>query len=141
MAIWKQPPSLEAMNTMCRDTAVAHLGIEYSEVGDDFLAATMPVDSRTVQPARLLHGGASVLLAESLGSLASQLVIGSDGTCVGLEINANHIRGARSGKVTGICRPIHLGRTTHVWDIRISDEGGKLVCIARLTMAILAREA
>jgi 1,4-dihydroxy-2-naphthoyl-CoA hydrolase len=116
------------------------IGIEITELTCERVVATMPVDDRTVQPMRLLHGGASVLLAESLGSLASMLVIDTEkASCVGLEINANHVRACRSGEVRGTCKPIHLGRTTHLWEIRIEDEEGRLVCIARLTIAILAK--
>jgi 1,4-dihydroxy-2-naphthoyl-CoA hydrolase len=116
------------------------MGIEYVEVGDDYVVATMPVDHRTVQPMRLLHGGANVLLAESLGSLASFLVVDpAKASCVGLEINANHVRSARSGKVRGTCRPIHLGGKTHLWEIRIDDEQARLVCISRLTVAVLPK--
>ena len=113
-------------------------GIAFTEVGPDFLRATMPVDARTHQPYGLLHGGASVVLAETLGSMASHLCIDSSRFyCVGLEVNANHLRGLRSGRVTAVARALHLGRTTHVWDIRLSGEDGKPSCIARLTMAIV----
>ena len=140
MSIWFQDrkPTVEHMNAMTKDTAVSTLGIEFVEVGDDFLRASMPVDSRTVQPFRILHGGASVLLAETIGSQAAFMCIdGSKYRCVGLDINANHVRGVTSGKVVGTGRPMHLGRTTHVWEIRIETEDGKLVCISRLTMAII----
>jgi 1,4-dihydroxy-2-naphthoyl-CoA hydrolase len=124
-----------------KNTMSEHLGMEFSELGDDFLKATMPVDNRTKQPYGLLHGGASVALAETLGSVASALVINSDEyNCVGIEINANHIRGVSAGLVTGIASPIHLGSTTHVWDIKIYDEKNKLVCISRLTVAILKKK-
>ena len=117
-----------------------HLGIQFSELGDNYLKATMPVDHRTRQPYGLLHGGASLALAETVGSVASALVIDhSNYMCVGLEINGNHIRGAKEGLVTGTCTPIHLGASTHVWDIKIHDEKNKLVCISRLTVAILKR--
>lgn len=118
-----------------------HLGMQYSEIGDDYLKATMPVDHRTHQPYGLLHGGASAALAETLGSVASALVIDPEKfICVGIEINANHVRGVKSGFVTGTCTPIHIGATTHVWDIRIHDERNKLVCISRLTVAILKKK-
>jgi 1,4-dihydroxy-2-naphthoyl-CoA hydrolase len=118
---------------------VEHIGIEFTEVGDDYLKARMPVDHRTRQPYGLLHGGASVSLAETLGSMASALVIDRQQYyCVGLEINANHVRGVREGWVTGIARPLHIGKTTHVWDIRIHDASDKLVCVSRLTVAIVA---
>ncbi len=117
-----------------------HLGIELIEVGDDFLKGRMPVDHRTKQPFGLLHGGASCVLAETLGSIGSALIIDSSKfMCVGIEINANHIRSARQGFVTGTATPIHIGATTHVWDIRINDEQDKLVCISRLTVAILKK--
>ncbi len=118
-----------------------HLGINFTEIGDKFLKATMPVDHRTNQPYGLLHGGASATLAETLGSVCSALVIDhANFICVGLEINANHIRSAKDGVVTGTCTPIHIGSTTHVWDIRIHDEKNKLVCVSRLTVAILKRK-
>lgn len=117
-----------------------HIGISFSEVGPDFLKATMPVDHRTQQPYGLLHGGASCVLAETLGSVASALVIDPEKfICVGLEINANHVRSARSGVVTGTCTPIHIGASTHVWDIKIHDEREKLICVSRLTVAILKK--
>jgi 1,4-dihydroxy-2-naphthoyl-CoA hydrolase len=114
----------------------------FSEIGDNYLKGTMPVDHRTKQPYGLLHGGASVALAETLGSVASALVVDhSKYMCVGLEINANHIGSARNGFVTGTASPIHLGKSTHVWDIKIHDENQKLICISRLTVAIIKREA
>lgn len=122
------------------DTITKHLGIEFTEAGEGYLMARMPVDGRTHQPFGILHGGASVVLAESLGSVASWMLL-DDPTkqrAVGLEVNANHLRAVRSGWVYGRCTPIHTGRTTHVWDIRITDEQGKLVCISRLTVAIIA---
>src|SRR6478735_12226529 len=116
------------------------IGIRFTEVGDDYLKATMPVDHRTHQPYGLLHGGASAALAETLGSVSSALVIDQEKfICVGIEINANHVRSVRSGIVTGTCTPIHIGATTHVWDLRIHDERNKLVCISRLTVAILKK--
>ena len=121
------------------DSIVRHLGIEFTEVGDGYLVARMPVDGRTHQPFGILHGGASVVLAESLGSTASWMLL-DDPTqqrAVGLEINANHLRSVREGWVYGRCTPIHTGRTTHVWDVRITDEQGKLVCVSRLTVAII----
>ena len=124
-----------------KNTMGDHLDIRFTEVGDNFLKGTMPVDERTKQPYGLLHGGASCVLAETLGSVASALVIDTEKKiCVGLEINANHIRSARSGLVTGTCKPIHLGASTHVWDIRIEDENNKLICISRLTVAILDKK-
>jgi 1,4-dihydroxy-2-naphthoyl-CoA hydrolase len=117
-----------------------YLGIEFLEIGEDFIAGRMPVDHRTKQPYGLLHGGASVTLAETLGSVASHLAVDSSQFhAVGIEINANHIRSARDGFVTGRCKPLHIGSSTHVWEIRISDEGDRLVCISRLTVAIIRR--
>lgn len=119
---------------------LAHLGIVMTEIGDDYLKATMPVDHRTHQPFGLLHGGASVALAESLGSMGAYLCV--DPTLynvVGLEINANHIRAVREGHVTGTARPIHIGKSTQLWEIRITDEADKLVCISRITLAVLAK--
>jgi len=119
-----------------------HLAIEWTELGDNYLKAKMPVDHRTKQPYGLLHGGASCVLAETLGSVASALVIDtSKFICVGIEINANHIRSARNGFVHGIVTPIHIGSTTHVWDIRINNEEDKLICISRLTVAILKKQS
>lgn len=118
-----------------------HLGIEFTEVGDNFLSATMPVDHRTVQPMGLLHGGASLALAETLGSIAANYVVNPETHyCVGLDINGNHLRAVRSGKVTGTASPLHLGSSTQVWSIEIRDEEGRLVCISRLTMAVLSRK-
>ncbi len=123
-----------------RDTLVDHLGIELLEAGDDYLSARMPVDRRTWQPARVLHGGASVVLAETLASWAATFCIDrSKSHCVGLEINANHVRPVAEGSVTGTARPLHLGRTTQIWDVRITDDAnGKLVCVSRVTMAVLS---
>ncbi len=122
-------------------TMAEHLGMEWVELGPDFLSIRMPVDHRTHQPYGLLHGGASCALAETVGSIASHMVIDAGKyNCVGLEINANHIRGITSGYVTGTATPIHLGRTTHVWDIKIKDDAGKLICISRLTVAILQKK-
>jgi 1,4-dihydroxy-2-naphthoyl-CoA hydrolase len=141
MRIWfKKDLTLEDFQTLGKDTMGDHIGIRFSELGDHHLSATMPVDHRTKQPYGLLHGGASVTLAETLGSVGSALVIDPEHfICVGQEINANHIRSARSGQVTGTATPIHLGATSHVWEIRIHDEQGKLVCISRLTVAILKK--
>ncbi len=123
------------------ETMGKHIGITFSDVGPDFLRATMPVDHRTKQPYGLLHGGASCVLAETLGSVASAKVIDPDKfICVGLEINANHVRSAREGMiVTGTCTPLHIGASTHVWDIKIHDERNKLICVSRLTVAILKK--
>lgn len=128
------------LNSTHKNSILDVLGVEFTETGDGYLVARMPVDHRTHQPFGILHGGASVVLAESMGSTASYLLL-PDPTkqrAVGLEINANHLRSVRSGWVTGRCTAIHIGRTTHVWDIRITDEQDKLVCISRLTVAIVA---
>ncbi|HEU4574137.1 MAG TPA: hotdog fold thioesterase [Chitinophagaceae bacterium] len=142
MAIWFDPSlAVEKIAPIGKNTMGEYLGIEWLEVGDDFLKARMPVDHRTRQPYGLLHGGASCVLAETLGSVASAMVIDhSRFICVGIEINANHIRSAREGFVTGTAMPLHLGATTHVWDIKIMDEQQKLVCASRLTVAILKRK-
>ncbi|HBN14575.1 MAG TPA: esterase [Pseudohongiella sp.] len=138
MTIWKRTPSLERLAENAKNTAVAHLGIEITEIGDDFLTGRMPGDHRTVQPHRILHGGASVLFAETLGSMAANLCLGSEAqAAVGLDINANHLRPVSSGWVYGTARPVHIGATTQVWEIRISNEAGKAVCISRLTMAVV----
>ena len=137
-SIWKRPVSVESLTSIHRDTAVAQLGIEFLEVGDDFIRARVPVDSRTVQPHRILHGGVSVVLAETLGSCGAASCVPPGQRVVGLEINANHIRSASSGWVTGIARPLHTGRTTQVWQIEMIDDAGKPTCISRITMAVLA---
>lgn len=139
MSIWKKPTDLEAIRRVARGTLDEALGIEIVEFGPDFIRGTMPVDARTRQPFGLLHGGASVALAETLGSLGCFLTLPDDGSrSVGLEINANHLRAVRDGIVTGTGRPLHLGRSTQVWEIRICDAAGNLSCISRLTMAIVA---
>ena len=142
MPIWfDKELSLEKLKPLGKGTMSEYLGIEWVEVGDSFIKAKMPVDYRTKQPYGLLHGGASCVLAETIGSVASAMVV--DRTkfyCVGLEINANHIRSAKEGYVTGIASPLHLGSTTHVWDIKIYDEKEKLVCVSRLTVAIILRK-
>lgn len=133
--------SLDQLNALSRNTAMEPLGIAFTEIGPDYLRATMPVDARTHQPYGLLHGGASVLLAETLGSSAGGLCAPDGHGVVGIEINANHLRGVRSGLVTGTARPLHVGRSTHVWEIRIEDEAGRLVCVSRLTLAVVPRPA
>jgi 1,4-dihydroxy-2-naphthoyl-CoA hydrolase len=141
MSIWKQPPDLVHINKWIAGSMLDHLGMRITEVGDDYLRGTMPVSARTKQPFGLLHGGASVALAESLGSLAGTMCL--DATremAVGLDINANHLRAITEGTVTGTARPLHLGRTTQVWEIRIEDERGKLVCISRLTLAVVPQQ-
>ena len=141
VAIWHQHPSLAQLNS-AKNTLVEHLGIEFIERGDDYLKARMPVDHRTVQPMGLLHGGASVALAETLGSSGAYLCVDpAKYVVVGLEINANHVRAVRDGWVTGTARPLHRGKTTQLWEIRITDAADKLVCISRLTMAVLDKPA
>ena len=132
---------LPALNQISENTLVAYLGIEFTAVGPDYLTARMPVDQRTVQPFGILHGGASVVLAESLGSMASACCIDLEKyAAVGLEVNANHLRAVTAGYVYGTARPIHLGNRTHVWDIRIEDEKQRPVCISRLTMMIIEKQ-
>ncbi|MCA4897135.1 MAG: hotdog fold thioesterase [Bacteroidota bacterium] len=138
MSIFKANPTPETLNKMFANTMVEHLGIECILIGDDFIEAKMPVDRRTHQPLGLLHGGASVALAETLGSVAATCCIDmATQYCVGLEINANHIKSVRSGFVFGIAKPIHIGKKTHVWEIRITNEAKEIVCISRITMAII----
>lgn len=135
---FRAPVSLDELNRLSRGTLIDHLGIVFTGAGEDWLQATMPVDERTRQPYGLLHGGASVVLAETLGSSAGNLCVDTASqVCVGLEINANHLRAVRSGMVTGTTRALHVGRTTQVWEIRIENEAGKPVCISRLTLAVV----
>lgn len=142
MSIWHSHPTLEQLEVYSRNTLSEHLGIRYTEIGADYLRATMPVNSHTHQPMGVLHGGASVALAETVGSLAAGLCIDRDKvTALGQDINANHLRPVASGIVTATARPFHIGRRSHVWGIEICDERGKPVCVARLTMAVVAREA
>jgi 1,4-dihydroxy-2-naphthoyl-CoA hydrolase len=138
MSLWKQPADLARLNAWSANTMMEALGIRITAVGDDWLAGSMPVDQRTHQPYGLLHGGASVALAETLGSTAAMLTLDPERElAVGLDINANHIRGVRSGTVTGTAKALHIGRTTQVWEIRIENEEGALVCISRITMAVI----
>lgn len=137
--MFRSDTTLDQLNTMSANTAIAALGIVFTEIGADYLRATMPVDSRTHQPFGLLHGGASALLAETLGSTAGGLVAPDGHGVVGIEINANHLRGVRAGTVTGTARALHVGRSTQVWEIRIEDAAGKLVCISRLTLAVVPK--
>ena len=137
MRIWTRPLSVEELTAIHQDTAPAHLGVEFLEVGDDFIRARVPVDSRTRQPHGVLHGGISVLLAETLGSCGAAYSCPDGHRAVGLDINANHLRGATQGWVTGTARPVHIGRSTQVWQIDLRNEAGQLLCVARLTMAIL----
>ena len=137
MPLWKKPVSVELLTAAHVDTTVAHLGIEFLEVGDDFIRARVPVDTRTRQPYGLLHGGVSVVLAETLGSCGAAYSCPEGQRAVGLDINANHLRGATQGWVTGIARPVHVGRTTQVWHIELSNDQGQLTCVSRITMAVL----
>ncbi|WP_026968998.1 hotdog fold thioesterase [Algoriphagus terrigena] len=139
--VFLSSPSLDQLNTISKKTMVDHLGIEFTAVGEDYLEATMPVDHRTKQPMGLLHGGANVALAETMGSLAASLTIDlSKQACVGLEINANHVRGVKDGKVKGIVKPVHVGKSTQIWEIKIYNESEQLCCISRITMAILDKK-
>lgn len=136
--IWPREYQVEDLNNRPKGHIGEVLGIEFMEIGDDFLSARMPVNEKTHQPYGILHGGASVVLAETLGSVASNLIVNSDKyIAVGLEVNANHLRPVKSGFVTGICKPIHIGGKTHVWDIRLYDDRGKMNCVSRLTVAIV----
>ncbi len=140
MSIFRET-TVEELNRLRENTLAERIGIEITEIGDDFLKGRMPVDSRTLQPYGIMHGGASAALAETLGSIAGSLVLDQEKEyCVGMELNANHIRSVRSGYVSGKATPIHIGRTTQVWEIRIETEQGKLVCISRLTLAVVPRK-
>lgn len=136
-AIWKKPVSVESATQYAQNTAITHLGIEFLDVGPDYLKARVPVDARTVQPMGLLHGGVSVVLAETLGSMGAYYASPEGHEVVGLDINANHLRSARAGWVTGVARPVHIGRSTHVWQIELRNEADEMVCISRITMAVL----
>lgn len=137
MPIWKRSFTLEDITSLSADTAVSHLGIEFTEIGDDFLRGRVHVDQRTCQPYGILHGGVNVVLAETLGSVAAACSIPEGWRSVGLNVSANHVRAARQGWVTGTARPVHLGQTTHVWAIELHDETGRLTCTCSLTMALL----
>lgn len=137
MRIWKQPISVELLTAANADSAVTHLGIEFLEVGDDFICARVPVDRRTVQPYGLLHGGVSVVLAETLGSCGAAFAAPAGHRAVGLDINANHLKGTTGGWVTGTTRPVHIGRSTQVWQIELHNDAGELTCVSRITMAML----
>lgn len=139
MAIWRYDVKIEDLNKRGQGTLVEHVGIEFLELGDDFIKARMPVDRRTVQPFGVLHGGASVVLAETLGSVAANICVDSSKKCFGIEINANHVYPASSGYVYGVVNPVHIGKSTHVWEIRITDEKGRLVCVSRITLAVLEK--
>lgn len=135
-AIWQKNTSVEALNQRNQNTLGSHVGMEVIELGDDYLIVSMPVDARTHQPMGLLHGGASVALAETVGSIAANIAVDDDHFCVGMEINANHVKAVRSGTVYGKATPLHLGKTSHVWEIKITTKAGDLVCVSRLTMAV-----
>lgn len=141
MSIWfNKELSVDHFSQIGNGTMAEYIGIEWTELGDNFLKARMPVDHRTKQPYGLLHGGASCVLAETIGSVASAMVIDHKRfQCVGLEINANHVRSTTSGFVTGVAAPLHLGSSTHVWDIKIYDENDRMICVSRLTVAIIER--
>ena len=142
MSIWRSLRTLEELNGNRQGTLIENLGILFTDIGDDFVRGTMPVDARTVQPYGLLHGGASVALAETLGSMGAAMCEDvAEYQVVGQEINANHVRAARSGLVTGTARAVHLGGRTHVWSIEIVNDAQKLVCISRITMAVIKRGA
>jgi len=138
MQIWQRPISLVILNEISRNSAVTHLGIEFIEVGDDYISGRVPVDHRPQQYSGLLHGGVSVVLAETLGSCGAGFSCPPDHQVVGLDINANHLRAAQSGWVTGTARHVHRGRSTHVWQIDLHNDAKELVCVSRITMAILA---
>ena len=135
--LWKQPVTVERLADIARDTAVSHLGIEFMEVGADFLRARVPVDHRTRQPYGFLHGGVSVVLAETLASCGAAGACEPGARVVGLEVNANHLRSATEGWVTGIARALHVGRATQVWQIELHDDAGRLTCVSRVTMAVI----
>jgi 1,4-dihydroxy-2-naphthoyl-CoA hydrolase len=137
-AIWTRPVSVDILSANHVGTAGEHLGIEFLAVGDDFIRARIPVDHRTKQPHGILHGGVSVVLAETLGSCGAAYSAPPGSRVVGLDINANHIRATTQGWVTGITRPVHIGRSTHVWAIELTDDQGRLTCVSRITMAVLA---
>ena len=139
-SIWHTTPTLEQLKPIQMGTIDQTLGIEIVELGEDYIKGTMPVDERTHQPTGRLHGGANVVLAESLGSLGANLVVDrSKHVCFGMEVNANHLRGVSHGLVTGIARPLHIGQTTQIWEIHIKDDKDRLTCVSRLTMAVVPR--
>lgn len=137
MSIWKQQATLSELNNLSNETLIAHLGIEYTQIGDDFITAKMPVDQRTRQPFGMLHGGASAVLAETLGSVAANLAVEKDKICVGLELNASHLRSVEKGFVNGIAKVVRIGRTVQVWQIDISNEQAQLICSSRLTVSVI----
>lgn len=137
MKIWKKPLDLSQIKATSKNTAAGHLGIEYLEIGDDFIRGRVPVDHRTKQPFGRIHGGVNVVLAETLGSMGAYYAAPLNHRVVGMEINANHLRGVFSGWVTGTARPLHIGRSTHVWQIDMVDDAGRPSCVSRITMAVL----
>ncbi|UGA57113.1 hotdog fold thioesterase [Vibrio sp. VB16] len=137
MSIWKKAITLDTLNASSKNTLIEHLQIEYTEIGEDCICASMPVCDFTHQPLGMLHGGASVVLAETLGSVAANFSVSDEYYCVGLDINANHIRSMRKGMVIGKAKPIHIGASTQVWQINIVDERDRLVCTSRLTIAVM----
>jgi 1,4-dihydroxy-2-naphthoyl-CoA hydrolase len=141
MRIFREGITIEALNKLCRKTLAEQIGIEITAIGPDYLEGRLPVDDRTRQPFGLLHGGASVALAETLGSIAASCCLDpAKQFCVGLEINANHLKSVREGYAIGTARPIHIGKKTHVWEIRICSEANDLICISRLTIAVLDKK-
>ncbi|HEY0058232.1 MAG TPA: hotdog fold thioesterase [Flavisolibacter sp.] len=141
MAIWFRKYTLEELSAFNEDTLTSHIGIQLTEIGEGSLTGTMPVDHRTKQPMGIVHGGASVALAETLGSIAANMVVNrEEKVCVGLEINANHVRSASSGTITGVAKPLHLGSSTQVWSIEMFNDAQQLTCISRITMAVLDRK-
>lgn len=141
MALFNPSITLDILNKMSVNTMVSHLGIEFTRIGEDFIEAKMPVDHRTHQPLGLLHGGASVTLAETLGSVAATCCVDtSKQYCVGLDINANHIKSVRQGFVMGVTKPVHIGKRTQVWEIKITNEQNELVCVSRITMAVIDKK-
>ena len=139
--IWHRPFDVKALNEMPGESMVTHLDIIFTEVGPDYLKADMPVDGRTMQPFGILHGGASAALAETVGSVGANACVDRETKhCVGLEVNANHLRAVREGKVTATGRPLHIGRSTQVWEIRIEDDAERLICVSRLTLAVVDKK-
>lgn len=139
--VWFKNYNLDDVNKMCQNTMVSHLAIKFIEIGDNYLKASMPVDKRTVQPLGLLHGGANAALAETIGSVAAFMCVNPElYNCVGLEINCNHLKGKSKGEVTGTGRPLHIGKKTQVWEIKINDEKEKLIGISRLTLAVIDKK-
>ncbi len=140
--VWHRRPTLAALQALARGTAIEHLGIEFVDVGDDWISAKMPIDARTIQPYGLLHGGVSVVLAETLGSAAAHHCVDNTAfLAVGVQVSANHVRGVRDGHVHAIARPLHIGRTIHLWEIRITNDAGQLVCASNLTVSIVPSQA